>query len=237
MILKNAINKIRNEVARSDASSETLEEIWDPYDPSKRDGETADQSNFLPTLNPAHKEEDSMPSNCAYPAGKPSQSTLPDLAFNLYPLDERSNISSPLNLDLNASMFSLNINFSPSAVDITCPTFNSSFDNSSDAALMYPNELRHINMTQLISYAILFPLAAIGNLLVFVALFRNRHRKSRVNLMLLHLSLADMIVTFIFLPTEIIWHINIEWVFGNIGCKVRISGGYNCFYKIRARQN
>ncbi|XP_069958961.1 adipokinetic hormone/corazonin-related peptide receptor variant I-like isoform X2 [Cherax quadricarinatus] len=81
-------------------------------------------------------------------------------------------------------------------------------------------DLTHINMTPLIAYSLLFPFAAIGNLMVFVALFRNRHRKSRVNMMIMHLSLADMIVTFVFLPTEITWHVTIEWVFGNFGCKV-----------------
>lgn len=83
-----------------------------------------------------------------------------------------------------------------------------------------PESLTAINMTQLIAYSLLLPIAAVGNLLVFVALFRNRHRKSRVNMMILHLSLADMIVTFVFLPTEITWHVTIEWVFGNFGCKV-----------------
>ncbi|XP_050725554.1 adipokinetic hormone/corazonin-related peptide receptor variant I-like isoform X2 [Eriocheir sinensis] len=92
--------------------------------------------------------------------------------------------------------------------------------NLTDSAADIPESLTDINMTQLIAYSLLFPLAAVGNLLVFVALFRNRHRKSRVNMMILHLSLADMIVTFVFLPTEITWHVTIEWVFGNFGCKV-----------------
>ena len=83
-----------------------------------------------------------------------------------------------------------------------------------------PEDLTNINMTNLIAYSILFPIAAVGNLLVLVALFRSRHRKSRVNLMILHLSLADMIITFIFLPMEITWQVTIQWKFGNLGCKV-----------------
>lgn len=97
---------------------------------------------------------------------------------------------------------------------------NYSDTNLTAAPADIPEGLTDINMTQLIAYSLLFPLAAVGNLLVFVALFRNRHRKSRVNMMILHLSLADMIVTFVFLPTEITWHVTIEWVFGNFGCKV-----------------
>lgn len=93
---------------------------------------------------------------------------------------------------------------------------NNHTGNSTDI----PEGLSQINMTNLIAYSLLLPFAAVGNLMVFVALFRNRHRKSRVNMMIMHLSLADMIVTFVFLPTEITWHITIQWVFGNFGCKV-----------------
>ena len=97
--------------------------------------------------------------------------------------------------------------------------------DSSDLSLGFnspeiPDELTQINMTNLIAYSTLFPFAAIGNLLVVGALFRSRHRKSRVNLMIFHLSLADMIVTFIFLPMEITWQVSIQWQFGNVGCKV-----------------
>ncbi|XP_063589707.1 adipokinetic hormone/corazonin-related peptide receptor variant I-like [Penaeus indicus] len=92
--------------------------------------------------------------------------------------------------------------------------------NGTNFTSAIPDSLTNINMTQLIAYSLLFPFAAIGNLMVFVALFRSRHRKSRVNMMIMHLSLADMIVTFVFLPTEITWHVTIEWVFGNFGCKI-----------------
>ncbi|XP_042883233.1 gonadotropin-releasing hormone receptor-like isoform X2 [Penaeus japonicus] len=97
---------------------------------------------------------------------------------------------------------------------------SSNLTNGTNFTSAIPDSLTNINMTQLIAYSLLFPFAAIGNLMVFVALFRSRHRKSRVNMMIMHLSLADMIVTFVFLPTEITWHVTIEWVFGNFGCKI-----------------
>ncbi|KAF2358184.1 G protein-coupled receptor rhodopsin-like [Trinorchestia longiramus] len=84
----------------------------------------------------------------------------------------------------------------------------------------FPEELLQVNMTNLIAYSILFPMAAVGNLMVLNALFNSRRCKSRINLMILNLSLADMIVTFVFLPIEMIWHITIQWPFGEIGCKI-----------------
>lgn len=138
--------------------------------------------------------------------GQDSSIVMDSLEFkNFSEKDEASHLKG-----LNESDFSLN-------------------KTSEDQQMTFPEDLQNVNMTQLISYSILFPLAAIGNLLVFTALLRNRNRKSRVNLMLLHLTLADMIVTFIFLPTEITWHLNIQWIFGNIGCKVNKS---NFFLKL-----
>ena len=94
------------------------------------------------------------------------------------------------------------------------------FNCTDDQVKESPHFISDLNMTTLIAFSILFPIAAVGNLLVFVALIRNRHRKSRVNLMILHLSIADMIVTFIYLPTEIVWNLTIQWLFGNIACKL-----------------
>lgn len=58
------------------------------------------------------------------------------------------------------------------------------------------------SLVSIIVYSILFVCAAVGNVPVFLSLIRNRHRKSRIKLMMLHLAIADLIVTFIFIPTE-----------------------------------
>ncbi|XP_060072133.1 adipokinetic hormone/corazonin-related peptide receptor variant I-like [Ylistrum balloti] len=70
------------------------------------------------------------------------------------------------------------------------------------------------------AYTCLFVVAACGNLTVFITLFRNRHVKSRVNLFILHLSIADLIVTFIMLPMEISWHITVAWTAGDLTCRI-----------------
>lgn len=70
------------------------------------------------------------------------------------------------------------------------------------------------------AYTCLFAVAACGNLTVFITLFRNRHVKSRVNLFILHLSIADLIVTFIMLPLEISWHITVAWTAGDLACRI-----------------
>ncbi|XP_054290441.1 adipokinetic hormone/corazonin-related peptide receptor variant I-like, partial [Macrosteles quadrilineatus] len=68
-------------------------------------------------------------------------------------------------------------------------------------------------------YSIIFVVASVGNVTVFVSLVRSRRRKSRVTLMMTHLSIADMIVTFFMIPLEICWRISTQWFAGNAACK------------------
>jgi hypothetical protein len=76
------------------------------------------------------------------------------------------------------------------------------------------------NMVSVIAYTCLFIVAACGNLTVFITLFRNRQIKSRVNLFIMHLCIADLIVTFIMMPLEIAWHITVAWVAGDAACRI-----------------
>ncbi|CAH0725002.1 unnamed protein product, partial [Brenthis ino] len=68
-------------------------------------------------------------------------------------------------------------------------------------------------------YSTLFVIGAAGNVCVFVSLVRSRRRKSRVNLLMTHLVVADLIVIFIVIPLEIGWRTTNAWLAGNIACK------------------
>lgn len=52
-------------------------------------------------------------------------------------------------------------------------------------------------------YSALLVAGAVGNVGVFASLMRSRRRKSRVNLLMTHLVVADMIVLFIVIPLEV----------------------------------
>ncbi|KAJ8718398.1 hypothetical protein PYW08_002635 [Mythimna loreyi] len=52
-------------------------------------------------------------------------------------------------------------------------------------------------------YSALLAAGAVGNVGVFASLMRSRRRKSRVNLLMTHLVVADMIVLFIVIPLEV----------------------------------
>ena len=76
------------------------------------------------------------------------------------------------------------------------------------------------NLVSVIAYSCLFVIAAVGNLTVFITLFRTRRRKSRVNCFIMHLATADLIVTFIMLPLETVWHIVVAWRAGDFACRL-----------------
>ncbi|XP_045776079.1 adipokinetic hormone/corazonin-related peptide receptor variant I-like [Maniola jurtina] len=69
-------------------------------------------------------------------------------------------------------------------------------------------------------YSALFVIGAVGNVSVFVSLVRSRRRKSRVNLLMTHLVVADLIVIFIGIPLEIAWRTTNAWLAGNWACKI-----------------
>lgn len=69
-----------------------------------------------------------------------------------------------------------------------------------------PDEMKFTrrSLVTVILYCIGFVIAAVGNLTVFVTLASGRYRKSRISLMICHLSAADLFVVFFMIPIEVI---------------------------------
>lgn len=85
-----------------------------------------------------------------------------------------------------------NFNISNSSIDF--------MDNETFPEYLTFNEN---SLWTVIVYCVLFLVAAVGNLTVFISLFRSRNRKSRISLMIRHLAIADLMVTFIMIPLEV----------------------------------
>ncbi|XP_034246723.1 gonadotropin-releasing hormone II receptor-like, partial [Thrips palmi] len=84
-------------------------------------------------------------------------------------------------------------------------------------------------------YPFLMIVSAVGNITVLVILLRRRKRnRSRINNMLLHLSIADLLVTFLMMPLEIAWNWTVDWRGGDALCRImsffRIFGLYLSSY-------
>ncbi|KAK8728612.1 hypothetical protein OTU49_009046, partial [Cherax quadricarinatus] len=49
---------------------------------------------------------------------------------------------------------------------------------------------------------------------------RSRTLASRVTLMILHLTIADLLVTFLLMPLEIGWAWTVSWEAGDVACRI-----------------
>lgn len=112
-------------------------------------------------------------------------------------------LDSESELNLNSS-FQLFFTPNPPIV-LAFPWVNQSNVVESDVNDTLPAHLRFTqkSLTVVIVYCVLFVVSAVGNLTVFITLFKSRHRKSRISLMITHLAVADLMVTFIMIPLEV----------------------------------
>ncbi|XP_055639936.1 adipokinetic hormone/corazonin-related peptide receptor variant I [Toxorhynchites rutilus septentrionalis] len=74
---------------------------------------------------------------------------------------------------------------------------------------------------QIIVYSILMIISAIGNITVLTLIIRRRIKThSRIDMMLTHLAIADLMVTFLMMPLEIAWAYTVRWMAGDIMCRL-----------------
>ncbi|XP_041984357.1 gonadotropin-releasing hormone receptor-like [Aricia agestis] len=71
-------------------------------------------------------------------------------------------------------------------------------------------------------YSALLVLSAAGNLTVLAQLVRRRRarRASRLDVLLMHLAIADLMVTFLMMPLEIAWAGTVQWLAGDAMCRL-----------------
>lgn len=70
-----------------------------------------------------------------------------------------------------------------------------------------------------------------SNITVLVMLIKRRlKRSSRIDTMLTHLTIADLLVTFLMMPLELAWSVTVSWQAGDAMCRImsfaRVFGLY-----------
>lgn len=69
-------------------------------------------------------------------------------------------------------------------------------------------------------YSVLFILSSFCNLSMLIFLRCKKPRESsRINKFMLHLNIANLIITFVTIPLEIGWKFTVYWRAGYFGCK------------------
>lgn len=77
------------------------------------------------------------------------------------------------------------------------------------------------HVLSIVVYSILMVFSAIGNITVLVLILRRRRKNpSRINTMLMHLAIADLLVTFLMMPLEIGWAATVSWKGGDAMCRI-----------------
>ncbi|XP_058057773.1 adipokinetic hormone/corazonin-related peptide receptor variant I [Anopheles bellator] len=77
------------------------------------------------------------------------------------------------------------------------------------------------HLLSIMVYSTLMVFSAMGNITVLSSLAQRKGRaSSRINIMLAHLAIADLLVTFLMMPLEIGWAYTVRWSAGDLMCRV-----------------
>lgn len=107
-------------------------------------------------------------------------------------------------------------------------TNSSMFDESN---LPYDMKFNEGHVVAIVTYSILMVVSAIGNITVLTIILKRRRKAgTRIHAMLMHLAIADLLVTFLMMPLEITWAWTVQWILGDPLCRImsffRIFGLY-----------
>lgn len=81
---------------------------------------------------------------------------------------------------------------------------------------------------------ILCGISAFCNLAVLWAARSDGKRKSHVRVLIINLTVADLLVTFIVMPVDAVWNITVQWLAGDFACRLlmflKLQAMYSCAF-------
>lgn len=81
---------------------------------------------------------------------------------------------------------------------------------------------------------VLCALSACCNLAVLYSANNNRRKRSHVRLIITNLAAADLLVTFVVMPTDAVWNITLQWRAGDLACRtlmfLKLVAMYSCAF-------
>ncbi|KAK6474984.1 gonadotropin-releasing hormone II receptor-like [Huso huso] len=67
---------------------------------------------------------------------------------------------------------------------------------------------------------VIFLVSAFCNLAVLWSASTNNKRKSHVRILIINLTVADLLVTFVVMPLDAIWNVTVQWLAGDVACRI-----------------
>lgn len=81
---------------------------------------------------------------------------------------------------------------------------------------------------------ILCGISTFCNLAVLWAVHSDGKRKSHVRMLIINLTVADMLVTFIVMPVDAVWNVTVQWLAGDFACRLlmflKLQAMYSCAF-------
>ncbi|KAK5873721.1 hypothetical protein PBY51_018735 [Eleginops maclovinus] len=81
---------------------------------------------------------------------------------------------------------------------------------------------------------ILCGISAFCNLALLWAVHSDGKRKSHVRVLIINLTVADLLVTFIVMPVDAVWNITVQWLAGDFACRLlmflKLQAMYSCAF-------
>lgn len=71
-------------------------------------------------------------------------------------------------------------------------------------------------------YFVTFMVGLIGNSLVCFAIWRNKHMRTVTNIFIVNLSVADLAVIIVCLPSTLLVDVTLTWFLGTVLCKIHV---------------
>ncbi len=97
---------------------------------------------------------------------------------------------------------------------------NATPNTNATAFMMQPPTFTEMSLVKTVVLSVMFVISLAGNSATIAQLYRLRRRKSTINTLILHLAIADLIVTFFCNVTDAAWASTIQWYAGNCMCKI-----------------
>lgn len=145
---------------------------------------------------------------------------------------EEQNGFFPLRLKMNASL----CDFMPATVFQLTPETQlnaSSNRTASDGVPLLPTFTAAAKARVAITW-ILCAVSAFCNLAVLWAAHGDGRRKSHVRMLIVNLTAADLLVTFIVMPLDAVWNVTVQWLAGDFACRVlmflKLQAMYSCAF-------
>uniref|UniRef100_A0A8C9T714 Type II GnRH receptor n=1 Tax=Scleropages formosus TaxID=113540 RepID=A0A8C9T714_SCLFO len=102
---------------------------------------------------------------------------------------------------------------------LTLSAVSSLIPSTGGDALQLPTFSTAAKVRVIITF-VLCVISAVCNLAVLWAASTNNQRKSHVRTLIMNLTAADLLVTFIVMPLDAAWNITVQWLAGDVACRM-----------------